>query len=306
MRITNGMQSNSLLRSLQGSNERSYKLQEQLSTGRRINRPSDDPVGVSRSLKLNRDLSENGQYTRNVQDAMAFLDATDTALGGVGDILQRIQELAVSGANDSLPQASKNALADEVDELLGQLIQVANTTHSGVYIFAGEKVLTQPYAAVGAPATGVTYLATEPAGSGLLKNNFEIAPNVTDSVNYTGREIFGDETTANSIFDHLIQLRDALRTGTVADIQAVEGDLSADLDAVLSYRSTVGAKYNKMELSLNRLSSANVNITQQIADNDDTDIAYATMQLKLEENVYNAALAVGARVIPPSLVDFLS
>lgn len=303
MRITNGMQSNSMLRSLQGSNERSMKLQEQLSTGRRINRPSDDPIGVSRSLKLNRDLTENGQYTKNVQDGMSFLDATDTALGGVGDILQRLQEISVNGSNDTLPQESKEALALEVDELLGQLLQVGNSTHGGVYIFSGEKVTTKPYTSDGPPVTAVTYLATEPAGSGQQKINYEIAPGVTDNVNYTGKEVFGPN---EELFNHVIALSDRLRNGAVADIQSIQDQLANDLDSTLNYRSIVGAKYNKMELSLNRLSSANVNITQQIADNDDTDMAYATMQIKLEENIYRSALAVGARVIPPSLVDFLS
>jgi flagellar hook-associated protein 3 FlgL len=297
MRITNGMQAGNLLRSLQGSNERTYKLQEQLSTGRRLNRPSDDPVGVSRSLKYSRDLSENEQYTKNVKDAMAVLDATDTALGGVGDILHRFQEIAVYGANDSLPQLSKDALAKEVNELIGQLVQLGNTTHSGVHIFAGEKVLTKPYTFVpGAPDT-VTY-----AGN-IGKINYEIAPGVTDNLNYTGKEVFGN---AEELFTHAIALRDTLQTGTAAALQPIEGLLSADQDNLLKYRTTVGAKYNKMELSLNRLSGSYVTINQQIADNDDTDIAKATMQLKLEENVYNAALAVGARVIPPSLVDFLS
>lgn len=302
MRITNGMQSNSMLRSLQGSNERSMKLQEQLSSGRKINRPSDDPVGVSRSLKLNRDLTENTQYTKNARDAMAILDATDVALGGVGDIIQRLQEIAVNGSNDTLPQSSKDALADEVDELLGQLVQLGNTTYSGVYIFSGEKVTTKPYALAGGPPyTGVTYSGNDG------KINYEIAPGVTDNINYTGHaEIFGDETAGTSIFDHVIQLRDALRADDFSAIQTAETSLATDLDGVLSNRATVGAKYNKMELTINRLTTSNETITQQVADNDDTDIAYATIQLKMEENVYKAALAVGARVIPTSLVDFLS
>lgn len=296
MRITNGMQSNSMLRSLQGSNERSMKLQEQLSTGRKINRPSDDPIGVSRSLKLNRDLAENGQYKKNAQDALARLDATDTALDGAGNILQRLQEITIYGANDSLPQASKDALAAEVDELLGQLVEVANTNFGGVYIFSGELVTTSPYTSGGSPVS-VTYHGND----GKIK--FELAPSVTDNVNYTGQEVFGAN---EDLFNHVIALSDQLRNGTSGDLQPIIQQLSDDMDNILNYRSTIGAKYNKLELTLNRLDTANITITQQIADNDDADIAYATMQLKLEENVYRSALAVGARVIPPSLVDFLN
>lgn len=302
MRITNGMQSASMLRSLQGSSERSMKLQEQLSTGRRINRPSDDPVGISRTLKLNRDLCENEQYTKNAQDAKALLDATDTALGGVGDILQRLNEIAVAGANDTLPQASRDAYADEVDELLGQMEQLANTTHSGVYIFAGTKVETKPYTLTGGPPyTGVTFSANDE------KRSFEIAPGIKDTVNLTGHaEVFGDETAGTSIFDHIIDLRDQLLTSDSTAITNSIGVLSGDMDKILNFRSTVGAKYNKLELSLERLSAANTNINQQIADVGDTDIAEAIMQLKLEENVYQSALSVGSRTIPPSLTDYLS
>jgi flagellar hook-associated protein 3 FlgL len=297
MRITNGMQSANMLRSLQGSNERSYKLQEQLSTGRRLNRPSDDPIGVARSLKYSRDLSENEQYTKNVKDAMSILDAADTALSGTGDVLHRLQEIAVYGANDSLPQASKDALALEVDELIGQLVQLGNSTHSGTYIFAGEKVLTKPYTLVPGTPDTVTYSGN--AG----KINYEIAPGVTDNVNYTGPEVFGP--VSNDLFTHAIALAGQLRTGTPATIQPMETLLNADQDNLLEYRATIGAKYNKMELSATRLGSSYITINAQIAATEDTDIAEATMQLKLEENVYNAALAVGARVIPPSLVDFL-
>lgn len=302
MRITNGMQSASMLRSLQGSNERAMRLQEQLSTGRRINRPSDDPVGISRTLKLNRDLCENEQYTKNAQDAKAILDATDTALGGVNDILQRLHELAINGANDTLPQESKNALAYEVDELLGQLIQVGNTTYSGIYIFAGEKVDTEPYTLTGGPpATGVTFNGNDG------KRSYEIGPGIKDTINLTGHaEVFGDETTHNSIFDHVIQLRDALLAGDTTSVNNSIEVMSRDLDSILNLRSIVGAKYNKMELSLGRLSTANTTITQQIADSGDTDIAQAIMQLKLEENVYQSALAVGSRTIPPSLADYLT
>lgn len=302
MRITNGMQSASMLRSLQGSGERSMKLQEQLSTGRRINRPSDDPVGVSRLLRLNRDLSENEQYTKNAQDAKAVLDATDTALGGIDDILQRLHEIAISGANGTLPQASKDALADEVNELLGQLEQIGNTTYSGIYIFAGEKVDTEPYTLTGGPPyTGATFNGNDG------KRSYEIAPGIKDTVNLTGHaEVFGDETTQNSIFDHVIQLRDALRADDNTIIESSIDVMSDDLDNIINLRSVIGAKYNKMDLTLDRLSTANTTITQQIADSGDTDVAKAIIQLKMEENVYQSALAVGSRIIPPSLADYLT
>lgn len=297
MRITNGMSATSMLRSLQGSNERLDKLQEQLSTGRRLNRPSDDPVGISRSLKYSRDLSENEQYTRNIQDAASFLDATDTALDGINKIMLRLKEISVYGSNDSLPPQSRTALAQETDQLLGQLVELGNSSFGGRYLFAGEDVLTSPYTTVGLPVNNVTYNGNNG------KLNVELAPRITDYINYTGEEIFG--LNANDIFDHTIQLRDQLSACNMAGIQAAQGLLENDFDNLLMRRSEVGAKSNKLELALNRMQGNYTNVNQQIANNDDTDIAQATMQLKLEENVYKSALAVGARIIPPSLVDFL-
>lgn len=297
MRITNGMSATSMLRSLQGSNERLDKLQEQLSTGRRLNRPSDDPVGISRSLKYSRDLSENEQYTRNIQDAASFLDATDTALDGINKIMLRLKEISVYGSNDSLPPQSRTALAQETDQLLGQLVELGNSSFGGRYLFAGEEVLTPPYTTVGLPINNVTYTGNNG------KLNVELAPRITDYINYTGEEIFG--LNANDIFDHTIQLRDELLAANMAGIQTAQGLLENDFDNLLMRRSEVGAKSNKLELALNRMQGNYTNVNQQIANNDDTDIAQATMQLKLEENVYKSALAVGARIIPPSLVDFL-
>jgi len=145
---------------------------------------------------------------------------------------------------------------------------------------------------------------------------YEIAPNITDNVNYTGPEALGAFTTTagplttdDNLFNDMIKLRDILKSGAAdisAQLQPILGKLDEKLDKVLNIRATVGAKSNKMELSLNRMESAFVNITEQIANNDDTDVAKAIMQLKLEENVYKSALSVGSRVIPPSLVDFLS
>lgn len=312
MRITTSMSANNMLRNLQSSNERMSKLQEQLSTGRKLNRPSDDPVGISRSLKFNRDLAENVQFSRNIEDAISFLDTTDSALNDIGNIIHRAKELAISGASDTLPQESRDALAKEVDELLGQAIQIANSSKGGTYIFAGHQVLTEPFKLVADPLDPTKQVVQYSGDAGKLK--YEIAPNITDNVNYTGEEVFGTfsnppAATDTNFFNDLIKLRDILKSGDgdiSAQLQPVMANLDEDLDQNVNVRSTVGAKTNKMELALNRMETSYVNITEQIANNDDADIAETIMMFKLEENVYRSALSAGAKIIPPSLVDFLS
>lgn len=319
MRITNGMSTSNMLRNLQYSNERMAKLQEHMSSGRRLNRPSDDPIGIARSLKFNRDLVDNTQFIRNAEDAKTLLDTADIALNDIGNIIQRAKELTIAGANGTLPQQSRDALAMEVNELLEQAIQLGNTAKGGAYVFAGSQVNTEPFTLIAGPPEYVQYSGDGfTAGDGKIE--YEIAPGIKDNVNFTGPEVLGYFTPSipgppelppggtaadPNLFNHLISLRDSLYTDNQANIQQLMTTFDADLDNNLEVRATLGAKMNKLDLALARMENATINITDQIAKTGDADMAFSITQMKLEENIYRSALSVGARIIPPSLVDFL-
>jgi len=291
MRITQGMLVGNFLSNLNNNYRIMDRIQEQLSTGKRINRPSDDPVGIVSSLRLRTGLTEAEKYLSNVDDAMAWLDTTDTALGQAGDILHRAREIAIYGANDTLSPQARDALAKEVRQLREQLIQVANTTHDGRFVFAGFQTTVSPFTAAG------VYVGD--AGS----IEYEIGVNSKLSVNVTGDAAF---INAQDVFQVLSDVEADLIAGNSANLSNLRiGELDTVINNILPIRSDVGAKTNRLELTKSRLEQATLNLSELLSKNEDIDTAEAITQLKMQENTYRTALAAGARIIQPSLIDFL-
>ncbi|GAB6100037.1 hypothetical protein JCM16358_19160 [Halanaerocella petrolearia] len=145
MRVTNSMMTSKLMENLNNNRERLDKFNRQLSTGKKFSRPSQDPIGVARSMDLNNTIEKNEQYTKNVDEAIAWTEATDSAYKQAGNVLQRARELAARGANGSLSKQDRQAVADEISELRKSLVGVANTTYNDRYIFGGNKTKVEPY-----------------------------------------------------------------------------------------------------------------------------------------------------------------
>lgn len=290
MRVTSGMLTATFMRDLNNNLRSLAKYQDQLASGKRVSRPSDDPVAIVHSLRLRSDLGDIEQFAKNVDHALSWLDLTDTALSQAGDILQRARELAVYGANGTLPQESRNALAEEVKQLFDQLVQVGNTTYAGQYIFAGTETKTAPFDGNGGfngnPGTKETEIGT----------NQKLAYNVTGDLVFKQPDAF--QALQNLIKD--------LRDGATDQISSADiAALDQVIDHLLAVRAEVGARVNRLEMTKSRLDDANINFTDLLAKVEDVDVAQTIMELKNQENVYRATLATGARIIQPTLVDFL-
>ncbi|MEN6327259.1 MAG: flagellar hook-associated protein FlgL [Syntrophomonas sp.] len=145
MRVTNGMMVNNLKRNLNTNMENLDKLQQQMSTGRKINKPSDDPAGLVKSLRLRTNLTEGEQYQANIGEASSFMEATDAALLNVDEVMQRVRELTVKAATGTNDASANRAIADEISQLNNQLETIANSAYGSKYIFAGTNVTEAPY-----------------------------------------------------------------------------------------------------------------------------------------------------------------
>lgn len=294
MRVTNKMLVVNSLANLNRSLDRLDNLNRHLAAGKKLLLPSDDPIGTANVMHLDRSLAETKQYLSNVDYAVGLLNATDSALGEMGDVLQRARELSVYGASDTLPQESRQALAEEVDQLLHHAIQVANSTYAGNYLFAGQKTATMPFASVGSPVTAVNYLGD----SGSI--DIEVGPGVTLAVNVPGDVVFA------TAFQQLIDLRDKLSSGDTASIsQNCIGGIDAAINQILTFRAEVGAKVKRLEITRHRLEDLDINLQNLISQEEDVDVAQAIMELKMQENSYRLALDSTARIIQPTLMDFL-
>ena len=301
MRVTNRMLVDNVLRNLNNNLRRLQKFQYQQSTGKVVSRPSDDPIRVTQALYMRSALSEQQQHIKNMKDAKSWLDATDTALANASEIIQRAYELAVQGANDTLTKDERNAIADEIDQLIEHLIQVANTTHTGRYIFAGSKTADVPF-------------KYDPDSDKVIYNgndgnlDWEVSPGVTMTINLTGKAVFQmgeDEEEDNSLFGLMIGLRKALRDNDSEGIQSSITNLQVALDHNLAQRSIAGAKSRRMELAIARAEEAEINTIELLSNLEDIDIAEVNMNLSMQSYVYQAALMTAVKVLQPSLLDFM-
>ncbi|MBO2521675.1 MAG: hypothetical protein CW345_07725 [Firmicutes bacterium] len=308
-RVTNQMMSQRMLENLWASMRRLDKWNQQLSTGRRISLPSDDPADTETAMRLRTLLREGEQYVRNVDDALAWLEATDAALNHATQVLQRARELIIYGGNGTLTDEARQALATEMNQLIHDLFAVANTKHGQRYLFAGENTLIRPFEAIleepddpSSPVGNFQYHGTryEPA-DGFDGLELEIEAGNTLRYNIFGNDVF------EPIFDVLIAVREHLENGNLNDLTGDDlRKFDEAMDNLLRWRAEVGARVNRLELVRERLSQNQVNLEKLSAEVEGIDIAEVIMRLKMEENVYRAALGAGARIIQPTLLDFLT
>jgi len=306
MRVTNKMLSNNILQNLQRNLSSMQKTQHQLSSGRSVSKPSDDPLSTVRIMGLQTNLGTNEQYKKNIDRSLSWLGATEVALGGVNDVLQRTRELAVSGASGTLSDDARFAIKEEVEQLKGNLLQIANSDIEGRYIFSGFKTDQKPYEEIenGEDDISVEYMGDD------KKMQWEVARGVAMEVNLSGEELFGEavEGNENYIFNIFDSFMEKLQSGSEGAGEISEKTIKKLDDAitnVLNHRAVVGARMNRLEMAEGRNFDDKHNMTTQKSNLFDVDIAELVMDYSVQESVYHAALSTGSRAIQPSLVDFL-
>ncbi len=302
MRITNNMLVNNMIYYVGNNLSRMESYQSKLATGKKISVPSDDPVVAARALKLRTDVSQVKQHKTNVQDALSWLEITESALSNVGAILQRARELAVQGSSSTATADDTKKIEQEVAQLRQQLIGIGNSTYAGRYIFSGFKTDTKLMNDDGTFAIGV---------DGDESIIFEIGISDNINVNVLGGDLFNNggiatATSKGQLIQNMDDFLAALNTGDHNLISNAIANIDDDMNNLLRIRANVGARYNRLEMTSDRLDSDEINFTTLMSENEDVDQAQNIMLLKSEENVYKASLSGGARVIQTSLVDFLS
>ncbi|MCG0278677.1 MAG: flagellar hook-associated protein FlgL [Thermanaeromonas sp.] len=309
MRITNRMLISNVLTNINNNLKVMSNTQKQMSSGKRVSRPSDDPIVVARVLSFKSALDSMEQYDKNMQDARGWVDASESALSMATETLQRARELAVYGANGTLPKESMQALAHEIDQLIDELVQTANTSYGGRFLFGGSYTTKAPFERTS-------------DGDVIYKGNthsleWEIAPLVTITVNEDGEKVFmkvvdvdGDGNPDSSIFYVLNKLYEALggkdpNSADHAEVAGTLGLLDQAIDHLLNIRASLGARSNRLQMSQDRLFNSKISLTETMSKLEDIDLAEAVMNYKNQENVYQAALATAAMVLQPTLIDYL-
>lgn len=279
--------------------------QTQLATGRKINKPSDDPVGITYSLRYRAELSSNEQYQKNVDSAVSWLDFNDTVMDQAGSVVQRLRELTVQAATGTNPQSALDSINEEVKQLKAQLVDISNSTLNGKYVFNGETYDVKPY---DFPVSADGSFDTTNAASVVTdtgKINFIVGESIQLPINVTGNEVFGDSTEADNLFVIFNTISQALASGDQKEVSNQLANIDTRTNKMLAIRAEIGAKTNRVELMQGRLSDLEVNLTDLQAKVEDADYAELSIKSKIQENIYNASLSAGAKIISQSLVDFL-
>lgn len=287
MRITQSMLSNNMLRNLTTSYNKMGKLQEQLNTGKKVNRPSDDPVVVMKGLGYRMQVDKVAQYQRNLGEVHNLLDSSDDALDKVGSALHRAKELVTGAANGTMTPEDKEKTLSELNQLREQIQNLANTKVGDKYIFSGTKTSTPLYNE-GYPDPSAN--SSEPFQKDV---EIEVFDGVSLKVNTNGLEVFKE-------------IDDLFASFTVdTDFSKAIEDIDNRMDKVLTTRSEIGARQNRVEMMEDRLSSQEASAKKLMSENEDIDYEKVITDMITQESIHRAALSVGARIIQPSLVDFL-
>jgi flagellar hook-associated protein 3 FlgL len=271
---------------------------EQLSTQKRINRVSDDPIGLSQALKRKSQINNYDQFIKNIEFSKGFLERTEAALQGITENLMRAKELSVSLANATYGPASRDAAALEVREMIEGVVSLANSTYGNRYLFGGFRTQTPPVSREG------SFMGDD--GAIFL----QIDDGTFRQINLQARNLFepnADEREGGHFgMVHTLQiLTDALHTNDVQGIQKAMEELDFQLDKTTSYQATLGAIYNAIDETSRKL-ELNRELTQaDLSRIEDSDTYKVTSDFKKTESVLQSTLMASNKLLQPSLMNFL-
>ena len=299
MRITNRAVTQTALLGLNAQQSAVMKLQQQLTSGKQISTASDSPTGTNTALQLRQDQSAVRQYAKNISDGQSWLDATDTALTTAINQVQRVRDLTVKAMNTGgASTSSQQAVSVEVAALRASLIGVANSSINGRPLFGGPTMGGTAYD----PGTGgYVGVPAKPDGEVVgMTRRVSAADQIR--IDITGPEAFGAPP------EDLFAIVGKIAADVVGDTGALADDLVAldgALQDLLGAAASVGARSARMEAAGRVNTDLQLTLSSQLVDVEDIDLAKTIMELNQTEVGYKAALQATAKVIQPTLLDFL-
>ena len=294
MRITQRMTASRTLAGLEANQNALTRLQQEVSGGKVITRPSDDPAGTVSALQLRGEISRQDQWARNANDGVGWLGTLDTALTSANSTLRRVRDLVVQGLSSGTNSAqSLQALATEVSSLKDTLIADANTNYLGRPVFGGTTAATAAYSSSGT-FQGDSVAVSRTIGAG---NNVRVDVN--------GRDAFGDDSTGNDVFTLLSTIASNLTSGNTAALGSNLTSLDKHSSNIVTKLADVGTRYGRVEQARINSDSKQLDLKSSLSGIEDVDLPKTLMNISLQQAAYQAALKSTASIVQPSLVDFL-
>ncbi|RKY85529.1 flagellar hook-associated protein 3 [candidate division KSB1 bacterium] len=311
MRVTDSFRIRTVINNLNSSRERLNRIQEDLANGKRIHRPSDDPLSAANSLRIKTTLEGNAQFEKNIDDSIAYLTAAEAALDNLSEILMQVKEIVTEGASDSI--VDRKHLATQLELILKNMVEVGNAKFNGKYIFGGTKTITPPFTL---NENELRFDTGEDIVNYRGNNDYfkrQINENTVISLNITGSEVFQKSGSSGvDLFQLLKDLIDKFKQEDLTGERVSGSEISPyidvvnrGIDQVLESYLKIGTRKQLVIFNRDRFQTQDIQLKANLSKLEDTDFGEAFVQFKAEENALNAALSAGARVISPSLLDFL-
>jgi flagellar hook-associated protein 3 FlgL len=290
-RVTERSIATNTMSGLQSNLSKLSDLQEQLSSGKQISKPSDSPTGTVQSMQARDDVRLQQQFTRNADDGKGWLSVIDGTLTSAVSNAQRARDLTLQGMNTGAGDTqSRTALADEIDNIRAGMIDAANTSFMGRPVFGGTTAGSVAFDKDG------TYVGDSGQVTRTVSNGSKVR------VDAGGGDVFGTGDT--QMFAVLGQISDDLRNNPDSlkvDLQ----NLDTSTNNMQSQLSDVGARYNRIDQMRTAANNRITDLKTQLSNLEDIDLPKTITELQLQQTAYQAALAATSKVIQPSLVDFL-
>lgn len=303
MRITTSMIQRNVLADLNSLSEKMARTQSKASSGKEITRPSDDPFNTARAMGLRQTMDANGQYQRNIDDAVGWQEATESALSSMGDYVRRAQELLIQGGTDSTDADSRRMLAGEIDQIIQGLKETANASFGDSYLMSGTATGVPPYKLGDDDTYQGDQAGLDPTIPGVVR---EIGPGVTMTINTVGRELLGDGGTDGKLLSVLRQASANLKANNADAVRDVDiAALKGGVDDILNIRARNGAMSNRLEAASTRLNQIQGAVNEQLSNTEDADFAKTMIEFSQQSAAYQASLRAGANIVQSSLMDFL-
>ncbi len=301
-RITNQMSAQMTLAGIESSLDRLDTTQQELSSGKSINQPSDNPSGTSLALQLNTQLSNLTSYSNNVTDGTGWATAQSSALSDITNCVQRIQELTTEAANGTQSTADMQASAQEVNQLIDQVKSDANTQYNGQYVFSGSTTSTAPYAS----GTDDTYAGN----SGQVTRTIGPNTSLTVSANLSGalgngQTVSGQPAGDGLLLNTLRNVADDMQSGNSSAVNSDLSGLTSGLNSLGGLSATVGATTDRLQMAGSRIQTLQSDDTQVLSNTQDADMATTEISYSTQQAALTAALQAGASIVQQSLMNFL-
>jgi len=296
MRVNPDMSSDILSAIWETQDQENTALQ-QISTGKRVNVPSDDPLAAAQMIGNQDQTNRADQYLQNIDTLTSQLQTADTALSSSVQAITQAITLGVQGSTGTLSSANRQQIVQNLKGLQSQLVQLANTSVGGSYLFGGTATTAPPYSLNPASSSGVTYNGN----SGT--NTVQVADGLNLQTNMPGNQLF--QNSNGDVFASLQSLITALQTGTATDAETATNQLRTAFDSLTGQRIFYGNAVNQLNSTQSFLQQEQVTLKSQANNLVGADLTKAATDLTRATTAHDAALAAAAKILPTSLLDYL-